>query len=117
MFGAVQAYQDMGSAPLTLCLRQQEETPSESLYPTVKGRRCTGIATPALEKGMGGGTEAMSVRAQDQDHDGVYFYFFAITSSPAPGSDACVHTAAHHATPPTPAALVGQQAWSGSLLK
>lgn len=64
--------------------QQGEETTSESLYPAVKGRRYTGAAAPALENGMGGGAEAMSVRARDSDHDGVHFHFFAITSSPPP---------------------------------
>lgn len=65
---------------------------------------------------MGGSSGAMSVRAQEQDHDSIQFYFFAITSFPS--SDASVHIAAHHASTLAPAALVGQQwGWSGSLLK
>lgn len=63
---------------------------------------------------MGGSSQAMSVRAQDKDHDGIQFYFFSISPFPN-GVVMLLFAAAHQASALTPAALVGQQwGWSGS---
>lgn len=118
MFGAVQAYQHTGSAPLTLCLRTGGNNSILIPLPGCPREEVCWDCYPSSAEWDGRQLRSYECQGTRTGSGQYPVLFLCYHFFPPPSSDASVHIAAHHASTLAPAALVGQQwGWSGSLLK